>query len=64
VLGDLVFFSGMFLHLQFLFLFVSGVDNKVYKIDNQDAVKSHLGQKVTVTGDMNGDTIHVNSVKM
>ena len=54
----------MFLHLQFLFLFVSGIDNKVYKIDNQDAVKSHLGQKVTVTGDMNGDTIDVNSVKM
>lgn len=39
-------------------------DNKIYKIDNQGAVKNHLGQKVTITGDMKGDTIHVDSVKM
>ena len=43
-------------------VFVSG--DKVYKIDNQDAVKSHLGHKVTLNGKMTGDTIHVDSVKM
>jgi hypothetical protein len=39
------------------------VGDKVYKIDNQDALKSHLAEKVTVTGTMKGDTIHVDSVK-
>jgi hypothetical protein len=43
-------------------VFVSG--DKVYKIDNQDAVKNHVGHKVTLTGTMTGDTIHVENVKM
>lgn len=43
-------------------IFVS--DGKIYKIDNQNAVASHVGDKVTVSGTMNGDTIHVDSVKM
>jgi hypothetical protein len=43
-------------------VFVS--DGKVYKIDNQDAVAKHLGHKVTITGKMEGDTIHADSVKM
>ena len=43
-------------------VFVSG--DKVYKIDNPDAVKGHEGHKVTVTGKMEGDSIHVDSVKM
>lgn len=43
-------------------VFVSG--GKVYKIDNQDAVKDHVGHKVTLTGTMTGDTIHIDSVKM
>ena len=43
-------------------VFVSG--DKVYKIDNQDAVLKHLGHRVTVTGTMKGDTVHVDSVKM
>jgi hypothetical protein len=43
-------------------VFVS--DGKVYKIDNQDAVRDHVGHKVTLTGSMNGDTIHVDKVSM
>src|SRR5580692_9405721 len=43
-------------------VFVS--DDKVYKIDNQDAIKGHEGHKVTITGKMDGETIHVDSVKM
>lgn len=43
-------------------VFVAG--DKVYKIDNQDAIKGHEGHKVTINGKMSGDTIHVDSVKM
>ena len=43
-------------------VFVS--DGKVIQIANQDAVKEHLGHKVTVTGKMEGDTVTVDSVKM
>jgi hypothetical protein len=43
-------------------VFVSG--DKVYKIENQDAVKGHYGHKVTINGKMEGDTVHVDSVKM
>jgi hypothetical protein len=43
-------------------VFVSG--DKVYKIENQDAIKGHEGHKVTINGKMTGDTIHVDSVKM
>src|SRR5260370_16010695 len=42
---------------------VSG--GKVYKIsaDSKDKVMSNLGQKVTVTGKMDGDTVTVESVE-
>ena len=40
------------------------VGDKVYKIDNPDAVKGHYGHKVTVDGNVSGDSIHVDSVKM
>jgi hypothetical protein len=40
------------------------VGDKVYKIENQDAIKGHEGHKVTVTGKLTGDTVHVDSVKM
>lgn len=43
-------------------VFVAG--DKVYKIDNPDAVKGHEGHKVTVDGNVTGDSIHVDSVKM
>ena len=39
-------------------------DGKVLKIDNQDAVKAHWGHKVTVTGSVTGESVHVDSVKM
>jgi hypothetical protein len=40
------------------------VGDKIYKIDNQDAVKEHLGHHVIVMGELSGDTIHIDSVKM
>ena len=40
------------------------VGDKVYKIDNQDAVKDHIGHKVAITGTMTGDSIHVDKVAM
>jgi len=39
------------------------VGDKVYGIENQDAVKGHEGQKVTVSGTMNGENVHIDSVK-
>ena len=39
-------------------------DGKVLKIHNQDAVKDHLGHKVTITGKVEGESVHVDSVKM
>src|SRR5580698_2281412 len=38
------------------------VGDKVYKIENQDAVAAHIGHKVNVTGTMKGDTIHIDKV--
>jgi len=40
------------------------VGDKVYKIDNQDAVKGHEGHKVSIDGKVTGDTVHVDSLKM
>jgi hypothetical protein len=40
------------------------VGDKVYKIENKDAIKGHEGQKVTIDGKLTGDTVHVDSVKM
>jgi hypothetical protein len=39
-------------------------DGQIVKIANQDAVKEHLGHKVTVNGKVSGDTVTVDSVKM
>jgi hypothetical protein len=39
-----------------------GEDGKVYKIANQDKIVSHAGEKVTVMGKVDGDTITVDSV--
>ena len=38
-------------------------DKKVVKIHNKDAVKDHVGAKVTATGKVEGDSIHIDSVK-
>jgi hypothetical protein len=40
------------------------VGDKVYKIANTDTVMAHAGHKVTITGDMEGDTLTVKNVKM
>lgn len=39
-------------------------DGKVVKIHNPDAVKEHLGHKVTLSGKMMDGAVHVDSVKM
>jgi hypothetical protein len=43
---------------------VSDSDQKVLTVDNPDALKGHEGHHVAVTGEMTGDSIHVDSVKM
>lgn len=37
---------------------------KVYKIDDASKVQDHLGHEVTITGELSGDTVKVESVKM
>ena len=39
-------------------------EKKVIKIHNKDAVTDHVGHKVTATGKVDGDSIHIDSVKM
>jgi len=39
------------------------MDNKVLKIDDASKVEGYIGQKVTVTGSVDGDTLKVESVK-
>ena len=43
-------------------VFVS--DGKVYKIDDAAKMQDHVGHKVTITGEVKGDTIQVQEVKM
>ncbi len=43
---------------------VTDKDQTVLKVDNPDALKEHLGHHVAVTGEIKGDTIHVDSVKI
>jgi type 1 fimbria pilin len=43
---------------------VTDDDQKVLLVDNPDALMEHAGHHVAVTGTVNGDTIHVDSVKM
>ena len=43
---------------------VTDTDQKVLKVDNPDALKEHYGHHVAVTGHVDGDKIHVDSVKM
>ena len=37
---------------------------KVYKIDDASKVAEHVGHKVTITGELKGDTVAVKEVKM
>ena len=41
-------------------------DDKVLKIDkgSLDKVQAHLGHKVTVTGNVDGDTLKIDTIKM
>lgn len=43
---------------------VTDKDQTVLKVDNPDALKEHYGHHVAVTGHIDGDKIHVDSVKM
>ena len=43
---------------------VTDKDQTVLMVDNPDALKDHYGHHVAVTGKINGDKIHVDSVKM
>ena len=39
-------------------------EGKVLKIQNQDAVKEHIGHKVELTGELKEDAVTVSDVKM
>jgi type 1 fimbria pilin len=43
---------------------VSDADQKVLNVDNPDVLAGHDGHHVAVTGEVTGDTIHIESVKM
>jgi putative cell wall-binding protein len=43
---------------------VTDKDQKVLMVDNPDTLTGHEGHHVAVTGHVNGDSIHVESVKM
>jgi hypothetical protein len=43
---------------------VTDGDQKVLNVENPDALKEHYGHHVAVTGHIDGDKIHVDSVKM
>ena len=38
-------------------------DGKIYKIANQDKIVASAGQNVTVTGNLKGDTLTIDTVK-
>lgn len=43
---------------------VTDTDQKVLTVDNPDKLTGHEGHHVAVTGHVEGDSIHVDSVKM
>jgi hypothetical protein len=43
---------------------VTDTDQKVLTVENPDSLKDHYGHHVAVTGHVDGDKIHVESVKM
>ena len=46
------------------YVIVTDGDQKVLAVSNPEALKGHEGHHVAVTGDVKGDSIHVESVKM
>jgi hypothetical protein len=45
-------------------VFIAGKDKTIYKVDNQDALKDHVGQYVSITGTLTGDSLHVDKVSL
>jgi type 1 fimbria pilin len=43
---------------------VTDSDQKVVTVDNPDVLKGHEGHHVAVTGELTGDSIHIENVKM
>jgi hypothetical protein len=43
---------------------VTDKDMKVLTVDNPDALQDHIGHHIAVTGQVKGDSIHVESAKM
>jgi len=43
---------------------VTDGDQKVLTVENPDALKDHVGHHVSVSGEVSGDSIHVESAKM
>jgi hypothetical protein len=43
---------------------VTDSDQKVVNVENPDVLKGHEGHHVAVTGQMTGDSIHIDNVKM
>jgi len=46
------------------YVIVTDGDQKVLTVDNPDTLKGHEGHHVAVTGQVNGESIHVLSTKM
>ena len=46
------------------YVIVTDGDQKVLAVANPEALKGHEGHHVAVTGDVQGNSIHVDSVKM
>jgi hypothetical protein len=45
-------------------VFVTDGDQKVLTVANPDVLKDHIGHHVAVTGKVDNDSVHVDSVKM
>lgn len=43
---------------------VTDKDQKILTVDNPDALQDHIGHHIAVTGEVKGDSIHVESAKM
>jgi hypothetical protein len=46
------------------YVIVTDDSQKVLTVSNPDALKGHEGHHVAVTGEVQGDSIHIDSVKM
>jgi hypothetical protein len=44
-------------------VFYNNADKKIYKLDNQDLAKAHLGHEVKVSGEATGDSIKVSAIE-